>query len=225
MRKLKKRLPVKKALKGRKQKSPPTQSEFDDVAVYFSHEEWGSLEEDQKDLYQQVMMDNYQTFHTLGPHNKKTKLIACLERGKDPSITRRGRPPKTPDISNKQTKELNTSLFTPDGMTVEGVYLMDDLEEDPCISLKEDNVTTKRQYNFRDRVRVEYSAFFDDEVKKLKRKKRLRVKFSYDKLEPGISSLYSCSECDKKYKQKSNLIKHQKLHTDVSRFICLKCDK
>ncbi|XP_073493314.1 uncharacterized protein [Phyllobates terribilis] len=121
------------------------------------------------------------------------------------------------DASNNRMAELNTSLFTPDGLTVEGIHLLDDMEED--------SVTTKRRYNFRDRVRIEYSAFFDDEIRELKRKKGLRVKLSSDELKPMIGGLYPCSECGKTYKQKSSLAKHQKLHTGMSHFICMKCDK
>ncbi|XP_073493547.1 uncharacterized protein [Phyllobates terribilis] len=223
MRKLKKRPLLRKTLKGKKKESLQTLPEFDDIAVYFSSEEWGSLEEAQKELYRQVMMDNYQTY-TLGQHNKKPKLISCLERGKDPSITGRGRHLKASDVSNNRKDELNVSLFTPDGLTVEGIHLLDDMEDDLHISLKKDGVT-KRRYNFRNIVRIEYSAFFDDEIRELKRKKGLRVKFSSDEIEPRICGFYTCSECGKKYKQKSNLIKHQKLHTDVSCYICLKCDK
>ncbi|XP_029442838.1 protein ZNF783-like [Rhinatrema bivittatum] len=33
---------------------------FEDIAVYFSQEEWGYLEEGQKELYKNVMKENYQ---------------------------------------------------------------------------------------------------------------------------------------------------------------------
>nr|DBA14183.1 TPA: hypothetical protein GDO54_005185 [Pyxicephalus adspersus] len=46
---------------------PPT--DFEDVAVYFSKEEWRYLEKDQMDLYRQVMIDNYQTITFLGRLN------------------------------------------------------------------------------------------------------------------------------------------------------------
>ncbi|KAG8452955.1 hypothetical protein GDO86_004673 [Hymenochirus boettgeri] len=39
---------------------------FSEIAVYFSEDEWRSLRNGEKDLYKDVIMDNYQMLHSLG---------------------------------------------------------------------------------------------------------------------------------------------------------------
>ncbi|XP_074163698.1 zinc finger protein 69 homolog B-like [Sminthopsis crassicaudata] len=53
---------------------------FQDVAVDFTQEEWGRLEPAQKDLYRDVMLENYQNFVSLGLPISKPDVISQLER-------------------------------------------------------------------------------------------------------------------------------------------------
>ncbi|PIO27041.1 hypothetical protein AB205_0121590 [Aquarana catesbeiana] len=41
------------------------QATFDDIAVYFSKDEWDYLNDEEKDLYREVMIENYQTLQSL----------------------------------------------------------------------------------------------------------------------------------------------------------------
>ncbi|KAM5125939.1 uncharacterized protein ACMZJ9_021256 [Mantella aurantiaca] len=52
---------------------------FEDIAVYFSREEWEVLEGPQKGLYCQVMMDNYRSLISLGVLLDKPGLISRIE--------------------------------------------------------------------------------------------------------------------------------------------------
>ncbi|XP_029448355.1 zinc finger protein 786-like [Rhinatrema bivittatum] len=38
---------------------------FEDIAIYFSQEEWDDLEEWQKEIYKDVMKENYETMSSL----------------------------------------------------------------------------------------------------------------------------------------------------------------
>ncbi|XP_075455117.1 zinc finger protein 583-like [Ascaphus truei] len=59
---------------------------FDKVAIYFSKDEWDYLKEEQKDLYKDVMMENYQALRSLGCVNVKPEIISMMEQGEEPYV-------------------------------------------------------------------------------------------------------------------------------------------
>uniref|UniRef100_A0A2I3HUH3 Zinc finger protein 789 n=1 Tax=Nomascus leucogenys TaxID=61853 RepID=A0A2I3HUH3_NOMLE len=52
---------------------------FEDVAMYFTREEWGHLNLGQKDLYRDVMLENYRNMVLLGFQFPKPEVICQLE--------------------------------------------------------------------------------------------------------------------------------------------------
>uniref|UniRef100_A0A663M5G5 KRAB domain-containing protein n=1 Tax=Athene cunicularia TaxID=194338 RepID=A0A663M5G5_ATHCN len=59
---------------------------FEDVAVYFSAEEWRGLAGWQKGLYKEVMMENYQLIASLGSAGPKPEVVLKLEQGEEPLL-------------------------------------------------------------------------------------------------------------------------------------------
>ncbi|XP_075172042.1 uncharacterized protein LOC142243730 isoform X1 [Anomaloglossus baeobatrachus] len=59
---------------------------FDDVAIYFTLEEWRSLEEWQKELYKEVMLENYHALQSLGIPVVKSELLLLIEGGEEPCV-------------------------------------------------------------------------------------------------------------------------------------------
>uniref|UniRef100_A0A8D0GJA4 KRAB domain-containing protein n=1 Tax=Sphenodon punctatus TaxID=8508 RepID=A0A8D0GJA4_SPHPU len=81
------RLGVKKpGRRGRKRRwEPPAQVPvtFDDVVISFSREEWTLLADWQKELYRDVMTENYANLVFLGRADAKPEIVSKLEQGED----------------------------------------------------------------------------------------------------------------------------------------------
>ncbi|XP_030050678.1 zinc finger protein 786 isoform X2 [Microcaecilia unicolor] len=61
---------------------------FEDIAVYFSQEQWEYLDEGQKELYREVMKENYETLISLGTDHESInpEVLSRMKQEQEPHV-------------------------------------------------------------------------------------------------------------------------------------------
>ncbi|KAM5199360.1 zinc finger protein 84 isoform 3-T3 [Hipposideros larvatus] len=72
---------------------------FEDLSVDFTQKEWQLLDACQKDLYKDVMLENYSSLLSLGYEVMKPDVIFKLEQGQEP-WTGGGAPPSSGSLGS-----------------------------------------------------------------------------------------------------------------------------
>ncbi|XP_066449498.1 zinc finger protein 879-like [Eleutherodactylus coqui] len=200
---------------------------FSDVAVHFSKEEWTCLRYLEKCLYKDVIMDNYQMLLSLGFVGEKPEIVQKIENGED-ALWEYNCPPDTDSTSKipVYSKNLNQCSYWTRHDNILCHTPEEQFQEERNKWTFFDNKTPGLHQEFQVQMglvspyNVKRSSMKGVLQKNGESKKSMQSNMDFG--QKGVKH-YSCTECGKQFRQRSQLKSHQKMHTGRKLYHCEEC--
>ncbi|XP_021485458.1 zinc finger protein 92 homolog [Meriones unguiculatus] len=223
---------------------PKVSVSFEDVSVYFTKTEWKLLDLKQRNLYKQVMLENYSHLVSVGFAISKPNLVSQLERGEKPWITEgrmgtaagscTGNGIKGKTSTSKRKLFGRGLLGDTSGSSLQ--RRPHDFRPNPMLRYQHSRIAEKRylcqqcgksfsrSFNLiKHRIVHSHEKPYEcSECGKLFR--RNWALLEHQRIHSGDKP-YECGECGKTFTRSSNLVKHQIIHSSDMPFVCHLCGK
>ncbi|XP_070792153.1 zinc finger protein 678-like isoform X3 [Pituophis catenifer annectens] len=200
---------------------------FEEVAVYFSEEEWSQLNPHQKALHWEVMLENHTNVASLGNNGQENENSTEQFR----VITHKNRLEKPANQMEVEMHEINQSNnWNQESLSSIETPVQDFLAQQGKIKKK---YITKNVKLFKDKfvVNEHYPIQTKGESKICKDNKKKSTlscengSRTYQKSIQVGEKPYRCLECGKSFRRSSHLTSHNWIHIGEKPYKCLECGK